>query len=182
MTADVTEPIESKQAGITNRQNGKVHAKPEDLTLLRSWNSFTGLIGEFDDYRTCRLSFYGVPCCYNYVDYRYCSLENKMKLPKKNFKVKIGHRIFKVKWSHEHCMQHNAYGHVLPGKGVMWLDPKIDKGHRIETFLHECRHVFWNITGLSRREGVTEEQVIIEETPFLIQLIEDNPHIFGKFK
>jgi hypothetical protein len=159
-----------------------VPAKRVALISLQSWNSFTGLIGESDDHHAYRLGPYGVLCRDDCVAYCRRGLESKMKLPKKNFKIKIGHRIFKVKWDHDHCVQHNAYGHVLPGKGVMWLDPKIDKGHRIETFLHECRHVFWSITGLSRREGVTEEQVIIEETPFLIQLIKDNPHIFGKIK
>ena len=101
-----------------------------------------------------------------------------MKLPKKNFKIKIAPLTFTVNYVKDlrtpAGKRGNGHIHMINQK-IRIADDLTEERTEM-TFLHEALHGILKFSGLAPRikEGITEEELVRELTPVLYGFLKDN--------
>lgn len=108
-----------------------------------------------------------------------------MKIPEKDFKIKIGAFIYEVIYSDAVAKEGEVFGSTHSNDQKIYLDPNRKKQKIEQTFIHEVLHAILFVNGLSYRFDKkvidalpTEEDVCRETSIILYQVIKDNPKIF----
>lgn len=105
-----------------------------------------------------------------------------MRLPAKDFSVKVGPFRYDVQRSAPVMDEASAYGSVHHHSQRIFLSPDVPRQKQEETFLHEVLHCIHEQTGLRRalsgEQPVADEDVVARTSVALYQVIQDNPHIF----
>lgn len=106
-----------------------------------------------------------------------------MKLPKTDFKVKIGPFDYEVMYSDDVAEEGDCFGSCHHDRQMIYLGPKYKQQKKDHTFIHEILHCCMWVAGISHRledkdKKVTEEDIVREVSTVMIQVIKDNPHIF----
>lgn len=107
----------------------------------------------------------------------------KMKLPSKNFKVKIGPFDYDVIYSQDTSEQSSSYASISHSRFKIFIDPTMPAQRQVASFWHEILHGFFDISGLYRRfeekaPRIEEEDITTSFGILLYQFIEDNPFLF----
>lgn len=106
-----------------------------------------------------------------------------MKIPEKDFKIKVGPFIYNVIYSKDVALEGGCYGSNHNRTQRIFLEPGNSKERTEETFLHEVIHSFTANNGLWHRfeekeKLPNEEEVVRQISMSLYQFILDNPEIF----
>ena len=107
-----------------------------------------------------------------------------MKLPKKDFEVKIGPFVYEVKYSQGVSDEGECFGSTHNNRQVIYLQPDLKRQKTEQTFIHEIMHACDWVSGLLYRydsaSKPTEEEVVREMSMVFYQVLTDNPKIFGR--
>lgn len=106
-----------------------------------------------------------------------------MKIPLKNFKVKVGAFEYEVIYSKDTANEGDAFGSTHNGDQKIFLDPTLKKQKIEQTFLHEVMHACTFVNGIVYRfaeedKMPSEEEVIKALSMTLYGVIKDNPKLF----
>lgn len=106
-----------------------------------------------------------------------------MRLPAKDFSVKVGPFRYDVQRSENVTNEGDAFGSVHHQNQRIFLAPYMAPDKQAETFLHEVLHCIHTQTGLrhdlNSDKPPCDEQVVARTSVVLYQVIQENPHIFG---
>lgn len=107
-----------------------------------------------------------------------------MKLPTKNFKVKIGPFTYDVIYSVDVSEQSSSYGSINHSSFKIFIDSSKPKQRQEESFVHEVIHGIFSASGLGDRvsDGVKhpaqEEEMTGVLGTWMYQFVMDNPSLF----
>ncbi len=108
-----------------------------------------------------------------------------MKIPDKDFEVKVGPYTYEVKYSTEIANEGSCFGSTHNNDQKIFIDPNRKQQKKYVAFLHELFHAIHFVNGITyrldskEREGLpTEEDFCREDATTLYQVIVDNPLIF----
>jgi hypothetical protein len=108
-----------------------------------------------------------------------------MKLPKQNFKLKVGPFEYEVKYSSDIAAEGECFGSTHNNDQNIFLDPNRKLQKIEQTFIHELLHACAFVNGLTYRwdekdsvKHPDEEDMVREMSITLYQVIKDNPKIF----
>lgn len=106
-----------------------------------------------------------------------------MKLPKANFKVKIGPFTYDVMYSEDVTEEGDCFGSCHHDRQKIYLGPQYNKDITEQTFIHEILHCCVYVSGLTHRietstNKPTEEELVRPMSMYLFQIMKDNPEIF----
>lgn len=109
-----------------------------------------------------------------------------MRLPSKDFKVRVGPFTYDVIYSNDVGEMSNSYGSCSHQKLKIYLDDKNPEQQVQDTFWHEIIHCIFSVTGLSNRVNsevkhhAEEEEIVAVLATAMYQFELDNPFLFDK--
>ena len=107
-----------------------------------------------------------------------------MKLPSKDFTVKIGPFTYDVIYSVEVSEQSSSYGSINHSTFKIFIDSSKPKQRQEESFVHEIIHAIFSASGIGDRVAEGEKHPAQEEEitgvfgTWMYQFIQDNPSLF----
>lgn len=107
-----------------------------------------------------------------------------MKLPNKNFKVKIGPYTYEVIYSKDVGEQSGSYGSINYNELKIFIDDSKPLQMQEATLLHEVMHGLFNTTGINDRiaekveHPAHEEEIVCNLSTAWYQFINDNQFLF----
>lgn len=105
-----------------------------------------------------------------------------MKLPKKDFKIKIHPLTFKVTYEKElkTSKGNRGNGHIHMIKQHVRLADDLTEERKKMVFIHEVLHGLIRLTSLNvtMKQGIGEEELVARLAPALYGFIEDNKELF----
>lgn len=106
-----------------------------------------------------------------------------MKVPTKDFTLRIGPFDYDVIYSEEVANEENCFGSTHNNEQKIFLEPKRKRQKIEQTLIHEVLHACAFVSGLSYRfgrkdEAPSEEDVVRELSMVFYQVMKDNPKVF----
>lgn len=107
-----------------------------------------------------------------------------MRIPTKDFKIKIGPFIYEVIYSDGVSKEGNVFGSTHNDQQIIYLQKSgIKRQKQEQTFVHELLHAIHFVNGIiyrfdSKESLPSEEDVCREDSVLLYQIIRDNVEVF----
>jgi len=106
-----------------------------------------------------------------------------IKLPKNNFKVRIGPYWYDVIYSHDTSEQSNSYASITHTEFKIFVDPNMPLQRQLASFLHEVFHGIIETSSLfrlmnDREQRIKEEDITTVFGNQFYQFMLDNPKLF----
>ena len=108
-----------------------------------------------------------------------------MKVPQEDFNLTIGPYQFEVIWSDDVTAAGGVQAQIHGNTQKIFLQKKGKKDQNSKAnLIHEMLHAIYYMSGLrgdedSEKLNITEERLIIRLTPWILMVINQNPHIFS---